>query len=77
MCEERSQESGVRMEKSNKAQLGCWSLILIALIVMIFSGKNNVDDLKTEVQDLKKEVVVLQQKVDSLSQALGVQHNKK
>jgi hypothetical protein len=65
------------MEKSNKTQLGCWSLILIALIVMIFSGKNNVDELKTEVQDLKKEVVVLQQKMDSLSRALGVQQNRK
>ncbi len=56
---------------SNKAELGCGTLILIALIVMIFSNcGNRVSDLRNDVQELTKQVNVLQQKVDSLTQAV-------
>ncbi len=37
---------------SNKVQLGCGTLIIIALIVMFLSGGNRVDDLKKNVQEL-------------------------
>jgi|WetSurSiteA1Bulk_404760.scaffolds.fasta_scaffold590938_1 hypothetical protein len=57
-------------EKSAKAQLGCGTLILIALIVMIFSGRSKVDDLKSDVQALTRQVIVLQEKVDTLSNAI-------
>jgi hypothetical protein len=52
---------------SNRVQLGCGTLIIIALIVMIFSGRSNVDELKGNVQELTKQVLVLQGKVDALS----------
>jgi hypothetical protein len=52
---------------SNPVQLGCGTLIIIALIVMIFSGRSNVDELKGDVQELTKQVVMLQQKVDTIS----------
>ena len=39
---------------SNRVQLGCGTLIIIALIVMIFSGRSNVDELKGNVQELIK-----------------------
>ena len=55
---------------SNRVQLGCGTLIIIALIVMIFSGRSNVDELKGNVQELTKQVIVLQGKVDVLSQAI-------
>ena len=55
---------------SNRVQLGCGTLIVIALIVMVFSGRSKVDELKGSVQELTKQVVVLQGKVDALSQAI-------
>ena len=46
-----------------RASLGCGTLILIAIIVIIFSGhkdhdtlENKVDHLLREVQDLEREV---------------------
>jgi hypothetical protein len=58
---------------SNGVQLGCGTLIIIALIVMIFSGRSNVDELKGNVQELTKQVLVLQVKVDALSRAIEKQ----
>ena len=55
---------------SNRVQLGCGTLIIIALIVMIFSGRSKVDELKGNVQELTKQVLVLQGKVDALSRAI-------
>lgn len=55
---------------SNRVQLGCGTLIIIALIVMTFSGRSSVDQLKGNVQELTKQVLVLQGKVDALSQAI-------
>ena len=52
---------------SNKVQLGCGTLIIIALIVMFLSGGNQVDDLKKNVQESTKQVIVLQDKVDRLT----------
>lgn len=58
---------------SNRVQLGCGTLIIIALIVMIFSGRSNVDELKGNVQELTRQVLVLQGKVDTLSRAIEKQ----
>ena len=55
---------------SNRVHLGCGTLIIIALIVMIFSGRSNMDELKGNVQELTKQVLVLQGKVDALSRAI-------
>ncbi len=63
-------------EKSNTVQLGCGTLILIALIVMIFSGRSKVDDLKQSVQELSKQVIMLQGKVDALSRTIEEQQRR-
>jgi hypothetical protein len=49
-----------------QATLGCGSLILIALIVLIF-GRSNVNELEKEIKSLSGEVKGLKQSVDSQS----------
>lgn len=48
--------------RPDKVQIGCWSLILIALIVMFFSGGSR--DVEREVRALKDEVRALRESVD-------------
>ncbi len=57
--------------KSSHVELVCGTLIIIALIVLIFSGSSKVNELKGSVDQLTKQVIVLQEKVDSLSQAIN------
>jgi hypothetical protein len=59
--------------KSSQMQLGCGTLIIIALIVLFFSGGTKVNDLERSVEQLTKQVIVLQQKVDALSQVIKKQ----
>jgi hypothetical protein len=59
--------------QSVKAQLGCGTLILIALIIIVFSGDSKVKDLRNDVQELTKQVIVLQEKVDALSKTVHKQ----
>ena len=42
--------------RKEKAQLGCGTLILVALIVLIFSGGGQTRDLTEEVKMLHREV---------------------
>ena len=51
---------------NNKVQLGCWTLVIIAVIVMIFSGDRNSDEL----QELDRKVDRLERKIDELSRKL-------
>jgi len=62
---------------SNKAQLGCGTLIVIALIVFFFSGRTQMDDQKRSIDELKSQVIVLQQKVDALTLAVERQQAMK
>ena len=62
---------------SNKAQLGCGTLIVIALIVFFFSGRTQMDDQKRSIDELKSQVIVLQQKVDALALAVERQQAMK
>jgi hypothetical protein len=62
----RPESSGVR------ASLGCGTLILIAIIVALFSGRSQVEDLKTEVHDLRMQIERLEAKIDSLNTRLSV-----
>jgi hypothetical protein len=55
-----------------KAQLGCGTLILIAIIVAVFSGQGEVDDLRDDVSALRDQVTRLETKIDSLSARLGL-----
>ena len=52
--------------QSQQATLGCGSLILIALIVMYFSGRGT-GDLEREVQALRSEVGDLKKAVEGQS----------
>jgi outer membrane murein-binding lipoprotein Lpp len=52
----------------NQVQLGCGTLILIAIIVMIFSGGGDIDKLQTSIDELQTKVDRLEQKIDALSQ---------
>ena len=54
-------------------QLGCGTLIVIALIVMIFSGGRDTDKILKSVDELNTKVTRLEQKVDELTARLGEQ----
>jgi hypothetical protein len=57
-----------RAESTNvRASLGCGTLILIAIIVAMFSGRSETDDLRNEVRELRTQVERLEAKIDSLS----------
>lgn len=53
-----------------KAQLGCGTLIIIAIIVMIFSGGRDSSRLKRDVRDLNQKIDRLEKKIDDLSKQL-------
>lgn len=63
--------------RSDQVTLGCGSLILIALIVIIFSGgrdkeiAKDVKELRSEVQSLQTEIKGLKQSVDELKAQSG------
>ena len=57
----------------NKVQLGCGTLIIIALIVIIFSGGRDVDKLQRQLNDMSRQLDRLEQKVDALSKQLPSQ----
>ena len=54
------------------AQLGCGTLILIAIIVAVFSGRGDVDELRDDVSALRDQVTRLETKIDTLSARLGL-----
>jgi uncharacterized protein YoxC len=55
---------------SERVSLGCGTLILIALIVLIFSGSSGIKEVERKIETLTKEVHVLQEKVDALAERL-------
>jgi hypothetical protein len=57
----------------NKVQLGCGTLIIIALIVMFFSGGRDSEKLRTRVDDLLHKVDRIEKKIDELSQRVDRQ----
>ncbi len=60
------------MEKSQTASLGCGTLILIALIVLFFSG-GPARELQQDVKRLHAEVNSLQTDVRSMKSTLNTQ----
>ncbi len=64
------------VDKSQQVSLGCGTLILIALIVMIFSsrGTNDVEDeirgLRTEIGELKLLIEAQSDEIDRLQDQL-------
>jgi outer membrane murein-binding lipoprotein Lpp len=55
----------------NKVQLGCGTLIIIALIVMFFSGGRESKELRKSVDELNAKVDRLEQKIDELSKQVA------
>jgi hypothetical protein len=56
--------------RTNQVSLGCGTLILIALIVLIFSGRGK-GDVEAEVRGLRNEVQDLKRAVDAQTQQLS------
>ena len=55
--------------RNQSVSLGCGTLIVIAIIVMIFSNAND-DKMKRELQQLNAEVRQLKQSIDAQNQTL-------
>lgn len=60
-------DSGRSTAQGVTAQLGCGTLILIAIIVALFSGRGDVEELRHEVTALRDQITRLEAKIDSLS----------
>ena len=65
----------VSLVKQQGVSLGCGTLILIALIVLIFGGRG-VDDLQREVRALRSEVGELKKSVDAQAGEIKVLQQK-
>ena len=55
----------------NKVQLGCGTLIVIAIIVMLFSGGNESRKLRNQLDEVEQKIDRLEKKIDELSQKLA------
>ena len=60
-----------QITSDNKVQLGCGTLIIIALIVIIFSGGKDTDKLRRQLEDMSKQLDRMEKKVDALSKQLA------
>jgi hypothetical protein len=69
-------ETPTTSTQSNTAQLGCGTLILIAIIVVIFSGRGEINNLQNEIRELRNQVTRLEKKVDALSVRLTVERDQ-
>lgn len=58
--------NGTDPTNTPKVQLGCGTLILIALIVMFFSGAGKDRALRKEIRELRETVERLEKKIDAL-----------
>jgi hypothetical protein len=61
--------------KDNKVSLGCGTLIVIALIVVFFSGGRESKRVRKDVQELQESVARLETKIDQLSRKLDAQNS--
>ena len=51
----------------NTVSLGCGTLIIIALIVLFFSGGKDVEKLQKSIEELESKIDRLEMKIDQLS----------
>ncbi len=65
----------VRLAKGQEVSLGCGTLILIALIVLIFGGRGT-DDLQRDVRALRSEVGELRKSVDAQAAEIRILQQK-
>ena len=59
------------MADTNNVQLGCGTLILIAIIVMVFSGGDDAKKLRGQLEEVDRKIDRLEKKIDDLSQKLS------
>jgi hypothetical protein len=52
-------------------QLGCGTLIIIALIVMFFSRSRDTSELRGQIKEMNQKFDRLEGKIDALSQKLA------
>jgi 1,6-anhydro-N-acetylmuramate kinase len=52
---------------SNGVKLGCGTLIIIALIVMFFSGSRDTREMRARLDELNRRVERIEKKIDALS----------
>jgi hypothetical protein len=57
----------------NKVQLGCGTLIIIAIIVALFSGGRGNRDLRRQLEEVNQKLDRLEQKLDDVSRRLAEQ----
>lgn len=62
-------------KRTQQVSLGCGTLILIALIVLFFSGRGS-DDLNREVRELRTEVGELKKSVDAQTTQIKLLQDK-
>ena len=60
------------MADSNNVQLGCGTLIIIAIIVMIFSGSDDTKKLRGQLDEVNGKIDRLEKKIDDLSESLSL-----
>jgi hypothetical protein len=51
----------------NKVQLGCGTLIIITIIVMVFSGGSDSNRLRAQLDDVERKIDGLEKKIDELA----------
>lgn len=52
--------------QEQKVSLGCGTLILIAIIVLVFSGRSNYDKIEDKIDSLTREVSALKAEVSAM-----------
>lgn len=57
-------------ETHQKVSLGCGSLILIALIVLIFGGNSSEGMMRMQMLEMKSEIQLLSNEIKELRKAL-------
>jgi len=60
----------IEQPKQDKVQLGCGTLVVIAIIVMIFSGDRGSKRMRKSVDELNAKIDRLEKKIDDLSKKL-------
>ena len=61
--------------RTHSVSLGCGTLILIALIVLIFSGRNS-ESIEREIRDLRCEIGALKESVEAQTNQLKLLQEK-
>ena len=70
MADAEDRAPRVRLMEGQQVSLGCGTLMIIALIVMIFAGRGQ-DDVGDELRLLRNEIVELKTSIRSLEEAVN------